>query len=144
MFQIMKVMILERNTPRRIVVIALGVWLLIFACVFLTVREELDMDSVFYVFSSTGERTVIYGPTYVPPPENPPLAVVVAFVAVGVVVGLPAILPKKCFSNALRLSTIVIGLALAVTILRLGILLTPVLALQLWALRTRASPLLSA
>ena len=92
------------------------------------------MDSVFYGFSGTAGSTVVYGPAYVPPPENPPPAVVAAFVAVGVVVGLPAILPKRCFSSVLHMSTIVVGLVLAGTILRLGILLAPVLALQLWAL----------
>ena len=55
---------------------ALGVWLLISAYMLVILGEELDMDSVFYGYSGATGRTVIHGPTYVPPPENPPLAVV--------------------------------------------------------------------
>ena len=93
------------------------------------------MDSVFYGYGGTTGRTITtYGPSYVPPPENPPLAVVAAFVAVGVVVGLPAVLPRPSFAVALRVSVILVGLCAAATILRLGLFLTPVLALQVWAL----------
>lgn len=130
----------RRSSPRLLVVVALGAWLLISAYMLVVLGEELDMDSVFYVdspfygSSSTISRTVTYGPTYVPPPANPRPAVVTAFVAVGFVVGLPAILPRRWFSRALNVSAILTGLVLVATILRLGILLIPVLALQLWAL----------
>ena len=119
---------------RWILLAALGLWILTSALMLGVLGAELDMDSVFYGFSGTVGRTVIYGPTYIPPPENPPPAVVAAFVAVGVVVGLPAALPKRWFSIALAVSAIMVGLALAVFVLRLGILLAPVLALQVWAL----------
>ena len=117
--------------PRWIVLAALGFWILISALMLISLGAELDMDAVFPGFEKPGGRTITsYGPT----PENPPLAVVAAFIAVGVVVGLPTVLPKRWFSIALRVSAIMVGLALAATILRLGILLTPVLALQVWAL----------
>lgn len=125
---------LRRSNPRCIVTIALGVWLAISAYMLIVLGEKLDMDDVFYGFSGTTGRTVIYGPTYVPPPDNPPPAVVAAFVAVGVVVGIPATLPTRWFSIALHGSAIFTGLLLAGTILRLGLLLVPVLTLQLWAL----------
>ena len=92
--------------------------------------EELDMDTVFPGLENPAGLTRSYGPT----PTDPPPAVVVAFIGAGVVVGLPAILPKRAFLIALRVSAIIVGLALAGTILRLGILLSPVLALQVWAL----------
>ena len=98
------------------------------------VGEELDMDSVFYGYGGTTGRTITtYGPSYVPPPENPPPAVVASFIAVSVVIGLPAVLPRPLFAVALRVSAILVGLCAAATILRLGLFLTPVLALQVWA-----------
>ena len=133
-------MALRRSSPRLLVVVALAVWLLISAYMLVVLGEELDMDSVFYMenpfsgSSITISRTVTYGPTYVPPPANPRPAVVAAFVAVGFVVGLPAFFSRRCFSRALKVSAILTGLVLVAAILRLGILLVPVLALQLWAL----------
>ena len=133
-------MALRRSSPRLLVVVALAVWLLISAYMLVVLGEELDMDSVFYMenpfhgSSITISRTITHGPTYIPPPPNPRPAVVAAFVAVGVVVGLPAILPRRWFLRALNVSAILTALVLVATILRLGILLVPVLALQLWAL----------
>lgn len=121
-------------SPRRIVLAALGCWLLISVYMLVALGEELDMDAVFPGFENPGGRTISYGPLHGPTPTNPPSAVVAAFVAVGVVVGLPAVLPRRWFSITLNVSAIMIGLALAGTILRLGILLAPVLALQVWAL----------
>jgi len=98
--------------------------------------EELDFDSVFPFASQESGTTVSYLPT----PANPPASVVAAFWAVGVVVGLPAVVPGRAVAIALRISTVAIGACLLVSILRLGILLAPVLALQLLALyRTGAT-----
>ena len=124
----------RRSSPRLLVVAALGAWLLTSAYMLIVLGDELDMDSVFYGYSGATGRTVSYGPSYVPSADNPPLAVVAAFGAVGVVVGLPAMLPKRWFSIALYGSAILTGLLLAGTFLRLGLLLIPVLALQVWAL----------
>lgn len=130
----MRTMLRRRSSPRLLVVAAFGVWLLTSAYMLTVLGDELDMDSVFYGYSGTTGRTVSYGPSYVPSADNPPPAVVVVFGAVGVIVGLPATLPKRWFSKALYGSAILTGFLLAGTVLRLGLLLVPVLALQVWAL----------
>ena len=117
---------------RWIVVAALGVWIAISAAMLVVWGAELDLDAVFPGFEKPGGEVVTRLP--VPTPPNPPAAVVYAFAAVGVVVALPLAFPARPFRAALLVSTVVVGIALAATILRLGILLTPVLALQVWAL----------
>lgn len=116
------------------VLVAFGCWLPICAFMLVALGEQLDMDSVFPDFVQHAGTTVSHGPT----PANPPPAVVAAFAAVGMVVGLPAVLPGRAFAVALRASTIAVGICLAVSVLRLGLLLTPVLGLQALALHRLA------
>lgn len=117
--------------PRWIVVVALAVWAAISVTLLAVWGAELDLDAMFPGFGRPGGVvTHSSGPT----PPNPPAAVAYAFPAVGVVVALPLAFPARPFRAALLVSTVVVGIALAATILRLGILLTPVLALQVWAL----------
>ena len=117
--------------PRWIVVAALGVWAAISVTLLAVWGAELDLDAMFPGFGRPGGVvTHSSGPT----PPNPPAAVVYAFPAVGVVVALPLAFPARPFRSALLASALVVGVCFAVTILRLGILLAPVLALQATAL----------
>lgn len=123
--------LLHRIGVRWIIWIAPAYWLLASAYMLLAHGEELDFDSVFPFASQESGTTVSYRPT----PANPPASVVAAFWAIGIVVGLPAVVPGRAIAVALRISTLAVSACLLVSILRLGILLTPVLALQLLAHR---------
>ena len=119
----------RRIGMRWIILISLVYWLLVCAYMLLMRGEELDYDTVFPFAGQETGTVVSYGPT----PTNPPASVVAAFWAIGIIVGFPIAFAGKAAAIALRISTIAVGACLLVSILRLGILLTPVLALQLLA-----------
>ena len=114
---------------RWIILICLVYWLLVCAFMLLVHGAELDYDSVFPFAGQESGRTVLYGPT----PVNPPALVVIAFWAIGIIVGFPIAFSGKAAAIALRISTIAVGACFLISVLRLGILLVPVLALQLLA-----------
>ncbi len=96
------------------------------------VGSELDRDAVFpFAGNPGGETTFSSGPT----PANPPDSVRYAIAAIGGVVAVPIVFRRRLFLLALSASTLVITIALVITILRLGLLLTPVLTFQVLALR---------
>ena len=109
---------------------ALFYWVLISAYMLIVQGDELDLDAVFPVVGQAPGASVSYAPT----PSNPSRAVVAAFCVVSCVVGLPLVAPAKAIAVVCRISLIVVGACLLVTITRLGILLAPVFALQLMAL----------
>lgn len=112
-------------------IILLGVvyWTLTSIYMLLRHGEELDLDTVFPFVAQEIGRTVSYGPT----PVNPPAVVTAAFWATGIIIGFPIVFSGKAAVIALRTSIVVVGIFLAASILRLGILLVPVFALQLLA-----------
>ena len=116
---------------RWIILIGLAYWLLICAYILLVHGEELDFDSVFPFGGQEAGAVVSSGATS----ANPPASVVAAFLAIGIVLGLPIAFAGKAAAIALRISIIAVGACLLVSILRLGVLLVPVLALQLLAHR---------
>lgn len=120
---------------RLIVLAGLVYWILLSILVLLTLGAELDSDSVL-LFTGQGHGVTVSSE---PTPLNPPDAVVVAFGIIGVVIGLPLLFPVRVFAFALRISAMVVGVGLLATILRLGILLAPVLGLQLLALYRHSS-----
>lgn len=109
----------------------LAYWLLVCAYMLLIQGEELDVDSVFPFAGQETGSVVTLGATS----ANPPASVVAAFLAIGVVIGLPIAFAGKAAAIALRISIVAVGACLLVSILRLGVLLVPVLALQLLAHR---------
>jgi len=120
-------------SPRGIAVLAAVVYAAVAVALLVVWGSELDKDSVFPgVEYSGGDGTFTSGPT----PTNPPDSVLYAFAILGVVVTLPVAFPARMFSVALLLSMVVVAVALAVTVLRLGIFLAPVLFLQ-WVARSR-------
>lgn len=120
---------------RLIVLAGLVYWILLSILVLLTLGAELDSDSVL-PFTGQGHGVTVSSE---PTPLNPPDAVVVVFGIIGVVIGLPLLFPVRVFVFALRISAMVVGVGLLATILRLGILLAPVLGLQLLALYRHSS-----
>lgn len=117
------------NGVRWTISAALFYWVLVSAYMLIVQGDELDLDAVFPLVGQAPETSVSYAPT----PSNPPRAVVAAFWIVGSIVGLPLVASAKAIAVVLRISLIVIGACLLATITRLGILLVPVLALQLMA-----------
>lgn len=118
---------------RWIVLSGLAYWLLVCTYMLLVHGEELDLDAVFPFtggYSQVGYSQVT-GETSV----NPPAVVTATFWAIGAIIALPIAFVGKATAIALRMSTIVIGACLAISILRLGILLAPALALQVLACR---------
>lgn len=115
---------------RRFVLAALIYWILVSVLLLAVVGDELDLDSIL-PFTGQGHGVTVSSE---PTPLNPPGAVVVAFGIIGVVIGLPLLFPVRALASALRISAMVVGVGLLATILRLGILLAPVLGLQLLAL----------
>ena len=119
----------HRIGMRWLILISLAYWLLV--CAYMLMHgEELDFDAVFPFAGQETMTVTSYGPTS---PPNPPASVVAAFWTIGIIVGLPIAFAGRAAAIALRISTIAVGVCLLVSILRLGILLTPVLALQLLA-----------
>ncbi|WP_419917111.1 hypothetical protein [Candidatus Poriferisodalis sp.] len=108
---------------------ALFYWVLISAYMLIVQGDELDLDAVFPLVGEAPGASVSYAST----PSNPPSAVVAAFWIVGCIVGLPLVAPAKAIAVVLRISLIVVGACLLATVTRLGLLLVPVLALQLMA-----------
>ncbi len=108
---------------------ALVYWVLISAYMLIMHGDELDLDAVFPLVDRAPGASVSSAPT----PPNPPRAVVAAFWIIGCIVGLPLVAPAKALAVVLRISLIVVGACLLATVTRLGILLAPVLALQLMA-----------
>ena len=115
-------------------VVAAGVYVAISVTLVVFVGAELDRDAVFPgVESPGGEVTHSSGPT----PTNPPDSVLYAFAAMGIVVAVPIVCRGRSFLVALSVSTFVVTISMFVTILRLGILLVPVVILQVLALARR-------
>lgn len=108
---------------------ALFYWVLISAYMLIVQGDELDLDAVFPLVGGAPGASVSYAST----PSKPPSAVVAAFWIVGCIVGLPLVARAKAIAVVLRISLIVVGACLLATVTRLGILLVPVLALQLMA-----------
>ena len=121
----------RRMSMRWIVLMGLAYWLLVCAYMLLMHGEELDFDSVFPFAGQETGATVSNGATS----ANPPSAVVAAFWAIGIIIGLPIAFAGQAAVIALRISIVAVGACLLVSILRLGVLLVPVLALQLLAHR---------
>lgn len=105
-------------------------WLLVSGLLLILHGDELDLDSMFPIVGQSSGMTVSHDST----PSNPPLAVILALMVVGIVIGVPVVWPIKTFVVALRISSVAVGACLVATITRLGLVLTPVLALQLLAL----------
>lgn len=120
---------------RLIVLAGLVYWILLSALMLLAFGDELDSDSVL-PFTGQGHGVTVNSEST---PLNPPDAVVVTFGIIGVVIGLPLLFPVRALASALRISAMVVGFGLLATILRLGILLAPVLGLQLLALYRHSS-----
>lgn len=120
---------------RGLLLAALVYWILISVFMLAVRGEELDLEAVFPLVGNDGGSGATTSDA--PTPPNPPRPVVAAFWTVGVIIGLPAALSAKVAAAALRFSSVIVGVCLLVTILRLGILLAPVLAIQLLALHRR-------
>ncbi|WP_419946968.1 hypothetical protein [Candidatus Poriferisodalis sp.] len=117
---------------RWIVLSGLVYWLAACAYMLLVHGEELDLDAVFPFTGQEKQEIGVITPTG-PTSSNPPALVTATFWAMGVVIAFPIAFVGKATAVALRMSIIAIGACLLISILRLGILLTPVLALQLLA-----------
>lgn len=120
---------------RLMILFGLAYWISISILLFALNGDEICLDTVFPLVGQSSGSTILDAPT----PPNPPGAVVAAFWTVGVIVGLPVVVPDRVMVAVLRLSSIAIGICLLASILRLGIMLAPVLALQLLALERRCS-----
>lgn len=114
---------------RLMILIALVYWLSVSGLLLILYGHELDADTVFPMVGRHSGVTVSRDAT----PSNPPPSVLAALGIVGLVVGIPAVWPAKTFVAVLRISSVAIGACLVVTITRLGIVLAPVLMLQLLA-----------
>lgn len=97
------------------------------AVLLIAVGEELDTDSVLPLASES--ETHIVGATNDPP--SAPVLVTLGLLIVAT--ALPLLAPRRAFGVALLVSTSLIGLFVAATILRLGLLFAPVLCLQVGA-----------
>lgn len=124
-----------KRSPRAMVTLAACVYVAVSVALVVVWGSELDADAVFPgVESPSGEVTRSFGPT----PTNPPDSVLYALAAMSVVVAVPIVFRGRLFLAALSVSTFLVTIALVATALRLGIFLTPVLILQVFALvRTR-------
>lgn len=104
-----------------------GFMLCVLTCLALVLvsGNELDTDSLLPVpKAEQTDAPIEPAPTQAPPS---PLAVAV-LVALASVAALPALAPRKVLRFSLGLSIGLIGVFVAVTVLRLGLVFTPVLA----------------
>ena len=122
---------IRRLGARRIVLIGFAYWLLVSVYLLVLLGDELDADAVF---PFVGQENTAIAFSDEATPSNPPISVLYAFFLVTITVVFPAVLPSRFTAIALRITSVVVGICLLVSILRLGLMLAPVLALQLLAL----------